>query len=132
MLAVCSDSLSRPSCHTAPCILRIYVRQHRYFPESVCAQHVHVLTAQVNYGGNPSAIMPAELMDRCIGSPIWVLMKGDKELTGTLRGFDVFVNMVRVHRDTTFTLGNLGVGHPSAPPGAHEEREGAHQHSARL
>lgn len=49
---------------------------------------------QVNYGGNPSAIMPAELMDRCIGSPIWVLMKGDKELTGTLRGFDVFVNMV--------------------------------------
>lgn len=49
---------------------------------------------KVNYGGNPSAIMPAELMDRCIGSPIWVLMKGDKELTGTLRGFDVFVNMV--------------------------------------
>jgi small nuclear ribonucleoprotein (snRNP)-like protein len=40
--------------------------------------------------------MPAELMDRCIGSPIWVLMKGDKELTGTLRGFDVFVNMVSV------------------------------------
>ena len=38
--------------------------------------------------------MPAELMDRCIGSPIWVLMKGDKEITGTLRGFDVFVNMV--------------------------------------
>jgi hypothetical protein len=38
--------------------------------------------------------MPAELMDRCIGSPIWVLMKGDKELTGTLRGFDAFVNMV--------------------------------------
>ena len=51
----------------------------------------------MNYGGNPSAIMPAELMDRCIGSPIWVLMKGDKELTGTLRGFDVFVNMVTIY-----------------------------------
>lgn len=49
---------------------------------------------KVQYGGNPSHLMPAELMDRCIGSPIWVLMKGDKEITGTLRGFDVFVNMV--------------------------------------
>jgi hypothetical protein len=27
----------------------------------------------------------AELMDRCIGSPIWALMMRDKELTGTLR-----------------------------------------------
>ena len=38
--------------------------------------------------------MPSELIDRCIGSKIWVVMKGDKELVGTLRGFDVFVNMV--------------------------------------
>jgi small nuclear ribonucleoprotein (snRNP)-like protein len=29
-----------------------------------------------------------------IGSRIWILMKGDKELTGTLRGFDEYVNMV--------------------------------------
>ncbi|KAL2463268.1 sm-like protein LSM5 [Forsythia ovata] len=35
-----------------------------------------------------------ELIDRCIGSKIWVIMKGDKELVGTLRGFDVYVNMV--------------------------------------
>ena len=45
--------------------------------------------------GNPSHLMPSELIDRCVGSPIWVIMKGEKELTGTLRGFDVFVNMVR-------------------------------------
>lgn len=44
--------------------------------------------------GNPSHVMPSELMDRCIGSKIWVVMKGDKELVGTLRGFDLFVNMV--------------------------------------
>ncbi|CAI5474520.1 unnamed protein product [Closterium sp. Naga37s-1] len=43
---------------------------------------------------NPSHLMPTELIDRCIGSKIWVIMKGDKELVGTLRGFDVFVNMV--------------------------------------
>ncbi|KAL5565549.1 hypothetical protein UlMin_028713 [Ulmus minor] len=34
------------------------------------------------------------LIDWCIGSKIWVIMKGDKELVGTPRGFDVCVNMV--------------------------------------
>ncbi|KAJ6299273.1 hypothetical protein OIU76_020276 [Salix suchowensis] len=38
--------------------------------------------------------LKTELIDRCIGSKIWVIMKGDKELVGTLRGFDVYVNMV--------------------------------------
>lgn len=33
-------------------------------------------------------------MDRCVGSKIWVVMRGEKELVGTLRGFDVYVNMV--------------------------------------
>ena len=46
------------------------------------------------FQGNPSHLMPSELIDRCIGSKIWVVMKGDKELVGTLRGFDLFVNMV--------------------------------------
>lgn len=43
---------------------------------------------------NPSHLLPAELIDRCIGSRIWVIMKGDKELVGLLKGFDVYVNMV--------------------------------------
>jgi U6 snRNA-associated Sm-like protein LSm5 len=43
---------------------------------------------------NPSHLLPSELIDRCIGSKMWVVMKGDKELIGTLRGFDVYVNMV--------------------------------------
>ena len=33
-----------------------------------------------------------ELIDRCIGSRIWVIMKGDREFTGTLMGFDDFVS----------------------------------------
>ncbi|KAF5375082.1 hypothetical protein D9758_000375 [Tetrapyrgos nigripes] len=41
-----------------------------------------------------SQILPLELIDRCIGSQIWVIMKGDREFTGTLLGFDDFVNMV--------------------------------------
>jgi len=43
---------------------------------------------------NLSAVLPLELVDKCIGSVIWVLMKGDKELTGTLKGYDDFVNIV--------------------------------------
>ncbi|PWN89847.1 Sm-like ribonucleo protein [Acaromyces ingoldii] len=41
-----------------------------------------------------SKILPLELIDRCIGSSIWVVMKTNREFTGTLLGFDDFVNMV--------------------------------------
>ncbi|KAM0690470.1 hypothetical protein Q7P36_009237 [Cladosporium allicinum] len=41
-----------------------------------------------------SQLMPLELIDRCIGSRMRVIMKGDKEFSGTLLGFDDFVNMV--------------------------------------
>lgn len=41
-----------------------------------------------------SQVLPLELVDKCIGSRIWVIMRGEKELVGTLRGFDEFVNMV--------------------------------------
>jgi len=39
-------------------------------------------------------ILPLELIDRTIGSKIHVIMKDDKEIVGTLCGFDSFVNMV--------------------------------------
>eukprot|EP01097_Dermamoeba_algensis_P005033 TRINITY_DN320_c0_g1_i4.p1 TRINITY_DN320_c0_g1~~TRINITY_DN320_c0_g1_i4.p1 ORF type:complete len:114 (+),score=20.65 TRINITY_DN320_c0_g1_i4:31-372(+) len=41
-----------------------------------------------------SQFWPLELIDKCIGSKIWIIMKGDKELVGILRGFDDYVNMV--------------------------------------
>ncbi len=41
-----------------------------------------------------SEILPLELMDKCIGSRIHVIMKSDKELVGTLLGFDEYVCMV--------------------------------------
>ncbi|ORY82520.1 like-Sm ribonucleo protein, partial [Protomyces lactucae-debilis] len=34
------------------------------------------------------------LVDKCVGSQIWVIMKGDKEFSGRLVGFDDYVNMV--------------------------------------
>lgn len=39
-------------------------------------------------------IQPLALIDKCIGSKLWVLMKNDKELVGTLLGFDEYVNIV--------------------------------------
>lgn len=41
-----------------------------------------------------AALLPLELIDKCIGSRIHVIMKSDKELVGTLLGFDDYVNMV--------------------------------------
>lgn len=41
-----------------------------------------------------AALAPLELIDKCIGSRIHVIMKSDKELVGTLLGFDDYVNMV--------------------------------------
>ncbi|KAF7639998.1 U6 snRNA-associated Sm-like protein LSm5 [Meloidogyne graminicola] len=46
---------------------------------------------------NPSTLLPLELIDKCVGSRIWVIMKskkGEKEIVGTLIGFDDYVNMV--------------------------------------
>lgn len=43
---------------------------------------------------NPSTLFPLELVDKCIGSRIWIIMKSDKEIVGTLIGFDDYVNMV--------------------------------------
>ena len=45
-------------------------------------------------GSNPSQLLPLELVDKCIGSKIHIIMKSEKEIVGTLLGFDDFVNMV--------------------------------------
>jgi len=41
-------------------------------------------------------ILPLELIDKAIGSKIWILMKNpnDPNIVGTLQGFDDFVNLV--------------------------------------
>ncbi|KAF1984637.1 putative U6 SNRNA-associated SM-LIKE protein LSM5 [Aulographum hederae CBS 113979] len=41
-----------------------------------------------------AAILPLELIDKCIGSKIWVIMKSENEFVGTLLGFDDYVNIV--------------------------------------
>ncbi|KAI8055242.1 LSM-domain-containing protein [Syncephalis plumigaleata] len=46
-----------------------------------------------------SQLLPLELIDKCIGSRIWVVMKDEKEFVGVLEGFDDYVNMLL--RDVT-------------------------------
>jgi U6 snRNA-associated Sm-like protein LSm5 len=43
---------------------------------------------------NPSKILPQELMAKCVDQQVWIIMKNDRELVGTLKGYDVYVNMV--------------------------------------
>jgi U6 snRNA-associated Sm-like protein LSm5 len=35
-----------------------------------------------------------EVVDKCTGSRVWIIMTGDKEYFGTLRGFDEYLNLV--------------------------------------
>jgi len=56
-----------------------------------------------------STILPLELVDRCIGSPIWVLMKNEREFTGTLMGFDDYVSEYRYTHRQGWTNGRYGV-----------------------
>ena len=66
-----------------------------------CVSAVALLARVSSLGSLPfftakkmTSILPLELIDKCIGSKMWVIMKGDKEIVGTLRGFDDYVNMV--------------------------------------
>ena len=43
---------------------------------------------------SPAQLLPLELVDKCIGSRIHIIMRSEKEIVGTLLGFDDFVNMV--------------------------------------
>jgi len=44
--------------------------------------------------GTTQRILPLELIDKAIGSQIWILMRGTKEIVGTLRGFDDYVRTI--------------------------------------
>ncbi|KAF2195979.1 small nuclear ribonucleoprotein [Delitschia confertaspora ATCC 74209] len=39
-------------------------------------------------------LLPLELIDKCIGSKIWVITSDSREFVGTLAFFDDYVNMV--------------------------------------
>lgn len=52
------------------------------------------LTSLYSSTTSPAGTTVVELVDKCIGSRIHIIMKNDKEIVGTLLGFDDFVNML--------------------------------------
>ena len=39
-------------------------------------------------------VLPLDTIEKCVGKKVWVIMKNKKELVGTLKGYDDYVNMV--------------------------------------
>lgn len=45
-----------------------------------------------NEGGG--SILPLKLLEKCVGTQVWLIMKNEHEFVGTLRGYDDYFNMV--------------------------------------
>lgn len=43
------------------------------------------------------SLLPLELLDKCIGSKIWIILKSNKEFVGTLCGFDDYVSKCKLY-----------------------------------
>lgn len=55
-------------------------------------------------------VLPLELLDKCIGSKLWVVMKNGNEFVGRLAGFDDYVNMVLEDVEEFEAMGDVYVG----------------------
>mmetsp|Transcript_30041 Transcript_30041/g.54929 ORF Transcript_30041/g.54929 Transcript_30041/m.54929 type:complete len:95 (-) Transcript_30041:216-500(-) len=47
-----------------------------------------------NQAPNNSHFLPTEVIEKCINSELWVLLKGNMEIVGILRGMDMFLNLI--------------------------------------
>jgi LSM domain len=54
-------------------------------------ERITVHKPQQKMASASTRILPLELIDKAIGSRVWILMRGSKEVVGTLRGFDDYV-----------------------------------------
>lgn len=66
------------------------------------------MSDSIDSSGHATTILPLEVIDRAIGKKITVLMTNDKEFSGTLIGFDDFVNMVMVDVEEGDSSGKKG------------------------
>ncbi|AQZ12308.1 LSM5 (YER146W) [Zygosaccharomyces parabailii] len=39
-------------------------------------------------------VLPLEIIDKTVGQPVWIVLQSNREFTGTLVGFDDFVNVI--------------------------------------
>ena len=80
------------SIHGIGSIRRIF-RTLVCWPSSTCIlfHHLSFAIRHSPFTIMATRILPLELIDKAIGSRIWVLMRGSKEIVGTLQGFDDYV-----------------------------------------
>lgn len=57
------------------------------------------VSATIEPLGSSTYIICADLIHKCVGSRLWIIMKDKREFVGTLCGFDDYVNVVLT--DTT-------------------------------
>lgn len=62
-----------------------------------------------------SNVLPLALIDKCVNARVWIIMRGNTEFTGLLKGFDDFVNLV-LEDVTEYTYDEEGVRHASRIP----------------
>ena len=72
----------------------------KYFSNSICSDsinHTSIITSNTKRN-LPFFLLFTELIDKCIGSRIHIVMKSDKEIVGVLLGFDDYVSILVVCR----------------------------------
>ena len=70
----------------------------KYFSNIICSDsinHTSIITSNTKRN-LPFFLLFTELIDKCIGSRIHIVMKSDKEIVGVLLGFDDYVSILVV------------------------------------
>jgi U6 snRNA-associated Sm-like protein LSm5 len=62
-----------------------------------------------------SNVFPLALIDKCVNARVWIIMRGNTEFTGVLKGFDDFVNLV-LEDVVEYTYDEAGARHSSKIP----------------
>lgn len=59
---------------------------------------------------NSRCLMFLVLLDKCIGSKLWIIMKSGTEFVGRLQGFDDYVNIVLEEVEEFEKMGDVYLG----------------------
>lgn len=70
------------------------IQNQQYIDQGQNTYASSLSSLSINSNVQISNIQPLSVIDLCINSPIYVIMKDSKEIYGTLKGFDDYVNMI--------------------------------------
>lgn len=67
-------------------------------------QNLYYQVTLLNFIMSALEILPLEIIDKTVGQPVWIVLQSNREFTGTLIGFDDFVNVI-VENAQEITIG---------------------------